>query len=282
MTTQCISTKAFHTAALTSILIAACSASALGADFSGKLKGVTITDAQEANKPPVATFTYTVSGNTVSFNAGGSSDLDGTITAYKWDFGDGSVATGATVNHNYLETSKKDITLTVVDNDNAISIFQIALQFKSLLNKSISFQPIKSAVPEGYFVDTGAAFSVERTYGWTPYIGPGIVERNNPLSPGKEYDTAAFVYPNAKWEIIAEPGSYEVTVCVGDVNNPGVYDYNVQVEGNSFIAHEKTNINNRWIERTKTVAVADGKLTLTFLNGSNNHDIAWIKINQLN
>ena len=39
----------------------------------------------------------------IHFDASESNDPDGTIVAYSWDFGDGSTATGKTVNHAYSE-----------------------------------------------------------------------------------------------------------------------------------------------------------------------------------
>lgn len=121
-TQQIISTKVLHTAVLTSLLGAAFSTSALGADFSGNLKGVSITDAQALNKPPVAAFTYSINGNIVTFNAGGSSDTDGTISKYTWNFGDGSSGEGVSVSHQYNSLAAVPVTLTVVDDKNGVAI----------------------------------------------------------------------------------------------------------------------------------------------------------------
>ena len=115
-------TQALHTAAFTGLLSLALLPPATAADFTGSLKGVTITDAQATNKPPSATFTYTVSGNTVTFDASGSSDSDGTITEYKWDFGDGSQGSGQQAQHTYNVKTTISITLSLIDNNNGVSI----------------------------------------------------------------------------------------------------------------------------------------------------------------
>jgi len=55
----------------------------------------------EVNDLPSASFTYSPSDpttdDTISFDGSGSSDSDGTISSYAWDFGDGATATGKTV-----------------------------------------------------------------------------------------------------------------------------------------------------------------------------------------
>jgi serine protease len=75
------------------------------------------------NQAPTATFTANPETGeaplTVSFNASGSSDPDGTIASYNWDFGDGATSTNATRNHSYSEAGTYLVKLTVTDNDGA-------------------------------------------------------------------------------------------------------------------------------------------------------------------
>jgi PKD repeat protein len=71
------------------------------------------------NQPPTAAFTVSVNGSTVSVNGTGSSDPDGTISSYSWNFGDGGTATGSTATHTYAGPDTYTITLTVVDNGGA-------------------------------------------------------------------------------------------------------------------------------------------------------------------
>ena len=97
---------------------------AFGADFSGALKGVTITDSSGANVPPTAAFSITRQGNVFSFDATTSGDSDGSIAKYGWDFGDGSVATGASVSHTFTTLADFPVTLTVVDDGGAVALAQ--------------------------------------------------------------------------------------------------------------------------------------------------------------
>jgi parallel beta-helix repeat protein len=76
-----------------------------------------------ANQPPHGAVSVTppsVSGTLqVNVSAAGSSDSDGTIASYAWNFGDGGTATGATASHTYLAAGAYTITLTVTDNSGA-------------------------------------------------------------------------------------------------------------------------------------------------------------------
>jgi PKD repeat protein len=71
-----------------------------------------------ANLPPVSNPVGPDSANTgqlVSFDGSGSSDPDGTIVAYDWDFGDGNSGTGVSTSHSYQAAGTYSVTLTVTD-----------------------------------------------------------------------------------------------------------------------------------------------------------------------
>ena len=73
------------------------------------------------NQPPTADADANhMNGETplsVDFDGLGSSDLDGTIDSYHWDFDDGgSTSTNETPNHTYTAAGTYEVTLTVTDN----------------------------------------------------------------------------------------------------------------------------------------------------------------------
>jgi len=76
------------------------------------------------NGAPVALFTMSPesieTGDIITFDASDSYDPDGSIVSYLWDFGDGTTATDATVNHAYAENGIYTVTLTITDNYGAI------------------------------------------------------------------------------------------------------------------------------------------------------------------
>ncbi|MFT3860689.1 PKD domain-containing protein [Micropruina sp.] len=72
-----------------------------------------------SNVSPTASFTSSVSSLSVSFDASGSSDSDGSVASYAWDFGDGGSGTGKTPDHTYAVAGDYQVTLTVTDDDGA-------------------------------------------------------------------------------------------------------------------------------------------------------------------
>lgn len=74
---------------------------------------------------PTASFTaFPISGRaplTVDFDASSSSDQDGHIISYDWDFGDGNTGVGVATSHIYYSMGTYTARLAVTDNDGATS-----------------------------------------------------------------------------------------------------------------------------------------------------------------
>ena len=114
------------------------------------------------NQPPVANFTATPTNLSVAFNAAASSDPDGTIASYSWNFGDGT-ALGTTVNptHVYTAGGNYTVVLTVTDNQGASTSSSqvvaavapnkppVAAFTQTVSNLSVAFDGSTSADPDG-------------------------------------------------------------------------------------------------------------------------------------
>lgn len=92
------------------------------------------------NQPPTIVVTYAPLdiqvGDVVQFDAASSTDSDGAIVAYAWDFGDGASASSTTITtttHAYASAGNYEVTLVVNDNEGASSTrtFSLAVTAKA-------------------------------------------------------------------------------------------------------------------------------------------------------
>ncbi len=123
----------------------------------------------------------------------------------------------------------------------------------------INFQPPGTEIPEGYIPDYGEVYGVRNgyTYGWnTLYTG---TMRDREVNADQKLDTLVTLYKTGKWEIEVENGHYEVTVCAGDAGFSSTPTVNV--EGVNYWSAVDLGA-NQFLQETKTVMIADGRLTL--------------------
>ena len=68
-------------------------------------------------------------GHSAAFDASGSSDPNGAITSYRWDFGDGQTSTTSTptASHTYANAGRVTVTLTIIDSNGGIAVAQRTL-----------------------------------------------------------------------------------------------------------------------------------------------------------
>jgi len=106
------------------------------------------------NEAPVASLasTYGGQGQTIKvnslafFDAGSSSDPDGDVLSFEWDFGDGTTGEGIRPNHFYESVGNFTVTLVVSDNGNLSSTAQTWIMV-TIRTYSISFSEQTITVP---------------------------------------------------------------------------------------------------------------------------------------
>jgi hypothetical protein len=94
------------------------------------------------NQLPIASFTYSplnaAVNETITFNASNSTDPDGFITHYEWNFEDGNITntTEEIITHLYSSAGNYTVSLTVTDNDGAkdTTTIELTLAIKGDLN----------------------------------------------------------------------------------------------------------------------------------------------------
>lgn len=96
-------------------------------DTDGASSNITkdVTVSAPLNAPPVAAFTFSPAlpqvGSAVSFSSDPSTDSDGTVTAWSWNFGDGATSQVRNPSHTFSSTGTYSVTLSVTDSDGAES-----------------------------------------------------------------------------------------------------------------------------------------------------------------
>lgn len=116
-----------------------------------------------ANTPPVPRFTVTgdaVAPATLTLDASGSSDVDGTITSYHWSFGDGTTAPGEQVTHTFTTDGTYTVTLSVQDDQNmrVDETHQVTVRQPSLGVTSAAVRGVwRGSTFHGYVEVVGAA-----------------------------------------------------------------------------------------------------------------------------
>ena len=77
-------------------------------------------------------------GDQVQFDASESTDEDGTISSYNWDFGDGETGTGKTIIHRYQNPGDYIVSLSVTDDDGAVGNNDRKLTYITVLHGTVN------------------------------------------------------------------------------------------------------------------------------------------------
>lgn len=151
-----------------------------------------------ANSAPtavaIASATTTSPGVQIQFSGTSSWDLDGQITAYSWNFGDGATGTGASVTHSYAQPGSYIATLVVTDNGGSTAnndVYLVRIQALPLSPpQSTSSRPVAVIQTDGNARPPGSdvAFDGTSSWQWTDVSG-NLVGLNVPqLSYSWDFD----------------------------------------------------------------------------------------------
>ncbi|MBW3581534.1 MAG: S8 family serine peptidase [Euryarchaeota archaeon] len=108
------------------------------------------------NSPPTASFTAGCNDLACSFDGSGSTDTDGTISSYAWDFGDGTTGSGATVSHTYAAGGTYTVTLTVTDDGGATDSDSKSVTVSSGTSSSLHSEDFEDGAANGYTKSSGS------------------------------------------------------------------------------------------------------------------------------
>jgi hypothetical protein len=108
---------------------------------------------EDFNRPPTVTLAATPqqaeAGAAISFDATGTTDPDGTVESYHWDFGDGQTddTTGPTTTHAYGSNRSFTAIVTVTDNDGGAESDSVAVQIGPAVTPTPTPSPSPSPSP---------------------------------------------------------------------------------------------------------------------------------------
>jgi len=185
--------------------------------------------------PPVAVASATPNSGTaplvVSFSSTGSSDADGSIVSYAWDFGNGQTSTAANPSATYTSAGNYTASLTVTDNSGLSGSTSVGITVTAAANVS----PIASAsgTPSSGTAPLTVAFSSAGSYDpdgsiagyqWTFGDGSssGLADPSNTYNSVGSYTATLVVTDNA-----GATDSSSVSISVGQ-------DANRDIDVNSF------------------------------------------------
>ena len=124
------------------------------------IQSVTVTD---PNSLPTASFGVSANDLTATFDASASTDTDGTISSYLWNFGDGNSGSGKAVTHTYGAAGTYQVGLTVTDNRGGTAQLSKPVTV-SAPTPAIALDSFARTVASGWgSADKGGAWSVAGT-----------------------------------------------------------------------------------------------------------------------
>ena len=96
----------------------------------------------------------------IQFDASQSEDIDGSISSYLWDFGDGNTATTKMAMHRYQSPGDYIVSLSVTDDDGAVGNNDQGLTYITVLHGEVNEG---SGVPHG-ILSVKASVAVSYTH----------------------------------------------------------------------------------------------------------------------
>jgi len=157
-------------------------------------------DVGPPNVPPVAVAGSDVASGpaplSVLFDGTSSSDSDGTIVDYAWDFGDGKSAHGASVPHVYKFVGTYAVTLVVTDSDGAVDSAGLTIDVLPS-SPAIVVEPQDQDVPQGFVatfrVKAEGAAVLHYQWQWNQVDIPGATSRIYHTGPTSGSDDGALL-----------------------------------------------------------------------------------------
>src|SRR3990172_5121055 len=147
----------------------------------------------------------------VFLDEGGSSDGDGTIVSYIWDFGDATGDSGDMVSHAYGASGVYTVVLTVTDDDGYTDTAEAAITVSAPSGPGIDYRYYDFfAVPYGEWWDMRTLWWFDRPIGAECFNADGIANGWCFTFDGSIPDVSSFPYTN--WMVSPPSGNSEAYI----------------------------------------------------------------------
>ena len=189
---------------------------ALDIEFVTNVENAKVNAIQVSLAGPAAVIDYSpanpTEGQVVSFDGSASSDPNGTITSYAWNFGDGSTGTGMMTSHSYAAAGDYEVTLTITDNDNNTgSTTETVTVYSGDPVAEFSISPANPKPGDTVTVDASDSFDPDGTitsYAWNFGDGStasGVVATHTYASEGDYTITLTVTDDDNRTDSLAKP-----------------------------------------------------------------------------
>ena|GEM_PF-280925 len=226
---------------------------------------------------------------TVNFSSAGSSDIDGTIVSYNWDFGDGTTSTLANPSHTYTAAGDYTARLTVTDNGGATATATVSIRVTAPPSEIGAVVYRINAGGPSYTDTQGRQWSADQRFntGNTASVTNPIAGTNDDvLFQSERWDPPAA--PELAYSLPVTNGSYRVNLYFAEIYNGcfsvGCRVFDVLIEGqlvldNLDIFREVGSL--AALVKTFDVTVSDGVLNIEFRHVVENPKISAIEVLEL-
>nr|WP_239579286.1 PKD domain-containing protein [Microlunatus panaciterrae] len=189
-----------------------------------------------ANVKPVAAFSFVVSDLSVAFDGSGSSDSDGSVASYAWDFGDGGSSDVAKPSHVFAAAGDYQVKLTVTDDKGATdSVTKTVTAVAAPVGGPLAADAFGRSVTGGWgSADTGGAWTTSgsSTYysvsGGVGHIRSPLAARGGAVTLKSVSSTDTDVSVTVSLDKVADGGGTYVSLG-GRANDAGDYRAKVKV-----------------------------------------------------
>ncbi|WP_143264661.1 PKD domain-containing protein [Arthrobacter sp. 49Tsu3.1M3] len=210
-------------------------------------KPVTVT---AANQPPAAAFTSSAADLVASFDGSGSSDPDGTVAAYAWDFGDGTAAgSGAKPAHTYAAAGTYQVKLTVTDDKGATASVTQAVSVTAAASPVLAQDGFGRSLVTGWgSADQGGPWTLNGSASYFSVAnGVGNVTLSKPgAGPSAYLSTVSSAAAESAVKLslnkVASGGGAFVSVVGRRVGTAGEYAAKVKIAANGAVTLDATRL----------------------------------------